>query len=459
MQHSFYTVKTISTLCCLLVGTTLSAQLVITPGAQLTLRGNAQVTLQNADLVNNGTLDAGAGTFAFTGNGNSNVSGSNALLLYRLEIAKTGGAALLLQRQITVANNVVFTSGLINLNGYNLDLGLTGSLAGESESSRVTGSNGGHILYTTTLSAPVAVDPGNLGAVITSSQNLGTVQIRRGHQSQTNASGGGASILRYYDIIPANNTGLNATLRFNYLNAELNGLTQSSLVLWRSQNNVSWTVLGAGSSGTNPSFVEQSGIGTMARFTLSSAGNPLPVTFLGWNVQCQQDGSVLLTWKTAAEQGSSHFVVEAGPDGRAWALAGTLPAAGTSNTEKNYRFTHRPAANGGGYYRLAQYDLNGRVAYSPVLRSPCTPASNLFTYWPNPFTNDFFMRMSVNAATDAVIKVWDAKGAVVKVQRAALSTGVNTVGVNLQPAAAGTYRVTVESATGAALQTFTLVKQ
>jgi hypothetical protein len=107
----------------------------------------------------------------------------------------------------------------LNLNNKILDLGTTGSLIGESETSRAFTTDTGFIQRSG--NNPNGTNLGNLGAVITSSTNLGNTIIRRGHKVQTGISGSNNSIARYFDIIPVNNLALKATLRFYYFDAEL----------------------------------------------------------------------------------------------------------------------------------------------------------------------------------------------------------------------------------------------
>ena len=82
-------------------------------------------------------------------------------------------------------NAFFLLQGCLNLNGFNADLGTTGRLDAENENSRITGTNGGEVFFSTELNAPAGANPGNLGAIITSTQNLGNVLIKRGHRSQT----------------------------------------------------------------------------------------------------------------------------------------------------------------------------------------------------------------------------------------------------------------------------------
>jgi hypothetical protein len=101
-----------------------------------------------------------------------------------------------LHKTISVGNGIFFTSGFLDLNGFDVDLETTGHLDGEREDSRVIGSNGGNVIFSTNLNAPTGSNPANLGALITSDQDLGNVTIKRGHQSQANIPGAGASVLR-----------------------------------------------------------------------------------------------------------------------------------------------------------------------------------------------------------------------------------------------------------------------
>ena len=185
----------------------------IQTGAVLKTTGGAIITLQDMNLDNDGTINqaVGEGTFRFTGTGNNTISGTSISLFDIMEIAKTGAAKILLQQNLNVGSAINFTTGQIDLNGNNIVLQPTALLNGESELSRITGTTGGYIEITNTLNAPSSTNPGNLGAIFTSAANMGSTLIRRGHQSQTNAGGGGNSVHRYYNITPTTNTGLNAT--------------------------------------------------------------------------------------------------------------------------------------------------------------------------------------------------------------------------------------------------------
>ncbi len=433
----------------------ISAQLVITPGAQFNITGNAQLTLQNTGLINNGNFTAGNGIITFSGNASSAISGSQPLQFYQLEINKTGAGLLSLQKAIAISQQINFTSGNIDLNGYDIDLGTTGILNGEQETSHIIGITGGKVLFSAVLNAPSAVNPGNLGAVITSSQNLGNVLIGRGHQSQVNGSGSGNSILRYYDIAPGNNSSLDATLRFQYFDNELNGLPEGSLAFWSSTDNTHWTNQGSTTSNTTTNYVEKIAIPSFARFTLSSVNNALPVHFILFNTSCN-GSSVLLNWKTAQEQNTHYYTVERSADAVQWTAIGNIPAAGNATVENDYSYTDN-AALANSYYRIAEYDMDGKVQFTKLLRTSCSN-TDLFSLWPNPVSDLLYINMSSATSSNVMVKIFDGKGTLVKQQAEKLLPGNNLFSIDVKGVAAGLYYATIGNNNGL-LRTQKIIKK
>jgi hypothetical protein len=418
----------------------LPAQLTITPGSQFSAVGNIQLTLQNTNLVNNGNFTNGSSIIRFTGNASSSISGFQPVQFFELELNKSNNTSLVLQRALDVRHRILFSSGFLNLNGFNTDLGTTGFLDGEKETSRVTGANGGRVLFTTMLNAPAAANPGNLGAIISSTQNLGNVIIQRGHEAQANGMGLASSILRYYDILPASNADLNATLRLNYFDGELNNMNENSLVLFKTNDGVNWSNQRFSSKDANTNFVEMTGIGSFSRWTLSSDNSPLPVHFILFDVKCEDD-EVMVTWKTAQEQNSSHFSIERSTDGVRWTVIGNLPAARNSNTERSYSFTVNGSVQHA-HYRIAQYDLDDRVQYTNVIRSSCS-LTEKFTLWPNPTNGALFLNIAARNESQVVIKIFDSKGSLVKVQNAKILPGSNQIRTDIESLADGVYSLQV----------------
>ena len=192
-----------------------------------------------------------------------------------------------------------------------------------------------------------------------------------------------------------------------------------------------------------------------------SAVDPSPLTqqpaqFALFNAKCDNK-KVLLTWKTALEQNSSHFDIEKSEDGIRWTVISTLPAAGNSNIERSYSFADNNAVQNN-YYRIAEYDLNGRSQYTSIIQSTCS-ATNTFKLWPNPVYDKTFINITADNDSPVMIMIFDSKGALVKVQRAMALQGSNQLGVDMKLLASGIYSVFINWNNGQMKKTVQVLKQ
>lgn len=432
------------------------SQFIIQPGTEIKLSVNDYVVLENTHLVNNGTINliSGSGTFKFSGNSNTNISGSNKPVFNNIELAKSGSSQLVLQRDVDAWGSILFTSGILHLNSHILDLGKFGSLSNENETSHIIGPAGGYVQWSDVLNAPSSASPGNLGAILTTTQNLGTTTIRRGHVSQTSGAGTGSSVLRYYDIIPTNNSLLNSTLRFTYLDAELNGLSEPALTLWKSIDLTSWTNLGFDSKNNSSNYVEKTGLTDFSRWTLSVPGNALPVHFGVFNTKCNGN-SVTLRWTTETETNSNIFEVQKSADGRNWISIASIPATGNSVTPHQYLFTDNSSLQNN-FYRIAEVDIDGRINYSTVNKVSCS-SSVEFKLWPNPVQNRMSVSVSMVSDTKVSLQIIDSKGVIVYFKSKDMFAGNNIVNINVPSLPNGNYIFELVANSGK--QTIKFVKQ
>jgi hypothetical protein len=438
----------------------IKAQLVVQSGATIKTTGNAIITLQDINLVNDGTISQqpGEGKFVFNGSANNTISGNSIPLFDIMEIAKTGGTKISLLQNINIGSSINFTAGLIDLNTKNILLQSAALLIGENENSRIMGNTGGYVEITRLLNAPAAVNPGNLGAMISTTQNMGSTLIRRGHVSQVNGNNAGNSIYRYFDIVPVNNSVLNATLRINYFDAELNGLTENTLVLWKSPDNVTWQNMGFDTRDGAANYVQKAGLADFSRWTLSSATNVLLVHFMLFNLNCTGN-AVSLTWKTAQEQNSASFQVQRSDDGIHFTTIGTEPAAGNSSIEKTYFYTDNTTSFGTSYYRIAETGIDGRLQYTGTNKVQCGAITDELKIWPNPVQQALFINITAMSASPASIKIFDNKGALVRIEHANLLRGNNMLSIDMSRLASGNYNMAVEWNNGVAHKTMKLTKQ
>ena len=251
----------------------------------------------------------------------------------------------------------------------------------------------------------------------------------------------GSSIFRYYDILPTNNTALNATLRFQYLDAEMNGLNENTIVLWKSPDNTHWSSQGFTTRNTTSNYVEKTGIMDFSRWTLSSVNNALPVLFSSFNARCTGN-AVQLNWKTAQEQNSDRFEVERSSDGIHWTSIAMIAAAGNSTVERSYSSIDASPLVAGALYRIAEYDIDGKVHYSGIIRVDCG-VMDQWKLWPNPVTELLWVNITTPVTSPVSIKMFDSKGSLVRSQSNTLLPGTNQLSIDMKKYPAGMLLVAV----------------
>ena len=243
----------------------------ISSGTTLT-GGSATVTLPG-NWNNSGTFIPGTSTVTFNGaTGNQTITNSNGETFNNLTINKAGGDVQL-SNNITVNGTLTLTSGDVDLNGKTITLGSSATLS-ETAGNTVKGTTGS-ITTTRSLNAPSSNNIGGMGAELTSSADLGSTIITRGHTAQTGS--GNTGITRYFDITPTNNSSLNATFVFHYDDSELNALTESELILFKSTDiGINWSQMD-GTVNTTKNTVTLAGLDGFSRWTLGASSLPLPV--------------------------------------------------------------------------------------------------------------------------------------------------------------------------------------
>jgi Secretion system C-terminal sorting domain len=449
-------------LLCLFTG--VKAQLYVQGGATLYV-GDA-VTLHNQDLIrSSGTGPAisfaPGSKLIFTGNADNIINGHIDFL--NIEIDKEGAHQVGLQEYTgEVQGQLVFTSGMFNLNNQTLRLGNTGALINENENSRIIGSTGGVVQTTLTLNQPSNVNPGNIGAAITSAKNLGEVVISRTYMDPYPVPSN--SIERYYTINftdPANDDNLDATLRLSYFDAELNSTDETKLVHWKREDlSGTWMQQGPTANitrNTGEDWVQLTHIGSLSNWTLAEGSATLPVEFTFINVACD-DNAAIISWQTATEINTNHFEVQRSLNGRDWTTIASQRAAGQSSTLQDYSYTDRAPVSAKVFYRILSVDTDGQKKYTEVKSSPCGSTEN-WQVWPNPVQQQLYIRLTTEGAYKTSIQLFDNKGTLVRQWQKNLVRGINQFTVDMQSLAAGTYHLIITPSDNTEQKSAEIIKQ
>lgn len=420
----------------LMLGTqSIKAQVQVSNGANVLASSGANVVLNNISLNHGNTPISGDGKILFTGNSATTTISGNSIK--NIVLNKTAGTSVKLLSNLTLSGTLQLISGKLDLNSYDLNLGTTGSLSDENENSYVTG-NSGFVIRQATLNAPTTADPGNLGLSITSSSNLGNTTIKRGNYALSDGSN--FSINRFFDVIPTNNTALNATVKLKYLDTQLNGLQENQLKFLTSANAGStWSEVNTATLNTTNNEIEATGLATLNRITLASNFTTLPISAI--YVSGKQTGNgVALNWHTVNETEVSHFWVEKSTDGKLF--KDILKVASLSHTKKDnvyWALDKNPIA-GNNYYRIRAVDYDGKTTTSlPLVVTYSLTNNSLLAVYPNPTTKLLNGSFYTDGQTQATLQVISNLGRVEITQQMAATTGLNDFSINVSTLPPGTY--------------------
>jgi hypothetical protein len=260
------------------ISTCVSAQqtLYIAPGTPIKTIDNVNIVLNNTSVVNHGKLQQqkGEGSILFEGNDNSTISGTGNTILDKVTIAKSNGTVVAAKNNLSIRSAIEFKSGMMDVTNAVVDLGTEGVLINEAERSHLFSSASGYVKSTNLLNNPVNSNPGNLGFLISSAADLGKTTIKRGNEAAMIA--GQSSSSRYYEILPENNSNLNATIRLKYLDAELNGLKESTISFYRPSGN-RWIDVGMDEREMISNYVSKNKVNSLSKFTLFKGGEKVKV--------------------------------------------------------------------------------------------------------------------------------------------------------------------------------------
>jgi hypothetical protein len=150
----------------------------------------------------------------------------------------------------------------------------------------------------------------------------------------------------------------------------------------------------------------------------------------------------LLKWKTENEINTSNFVVERSIDGTNFNTIGSVAASGNSSTIRTYSFNDADVANQRAatiYYRLKLADINGSFKYSNTISVSLPITKATITVSPNPASNELKASVISPVTGNASWQVIDNAGRTVMYSSTTLKKGNNSISININQLAAGSY--------------------
>ena len=405
----------------------------------MTGTGQFGTGMSNANLVMNGTAPQTIST-------NSNPLRK---LVINNNASTLGDRVVTLLNTINVSDSIVIVSGILDTDGETINLASGATITGETEGNKILGT----VSITRDVTTATTNDFGNIGTTITfnNAPGLTTITRRNGSAYTVNSNN---SMMRNYDI-DTENSGLDATLVFSYLNEELNGIDPENLQLIRSTDNGTTWEAYESTADTAAKTITVTNINAFSIWSAQDENAPLPVDLISFNAALRH-GATYLNWATATEKNNKGFYVERSYDNAEYVEVGFVAGAGNSQNRLAYDF--RDENNQSAYYRLRQVDFDGTASYSPVVFVKAGEETKFTaTASPNPFFSKVTLNMSGIEATEQLSAVLTTmNGSAVHYAGEAINTATWLNGeLNRKPA--GMYMLTLRTANG--VQNIRLIKE
>lgn len=182
--------------------------------------------------------------------------------------------------------------------------------------------------------------------------------------------------------------------------------------------------------------------------------NPLPVNLLSFEGRRNSNGHAL-SWITASEQNSDHFILERGFNEQNFSAITQVQAAGNSNTNRFYSYLDAKPIPGKNFYRLKMTDRDGSSRYSNIVLLENDHKGTIITLQPNPTQpgRDALLQINSLEPGDAFVSISNIMGQVVKSIKLSNPTGNVQATIPATGLAQGNYIVTIRNAKGELTET------
>ena len=179
---------------------------------------------------------------------------------------------------------------------------------------------------------------------------------------------------------------------------------------------------------------QRNGCSDTASVAAQSMAGPLPVKYLSLNAVAIENTAVAVTWITTEEINNNRFEVERSFDLNTFKTIAVVLDGFAAGTQKSYAYNDKSADlqnKGIVYYRLKQYDNDGRFAYSKILTVKLkTAVAIVMEISPNPFAESIKVEYNASQKGMAEISIIEASGKIVFSNQTFINVGNNNISMN-----------------------------
>jgi hypothetical protein len=166
-------------------------------------------------------------------------------------------------------------------------------------------------------------------------------------------------------------------------------------------------------------------------------GTSLPVTVVSYDAKLNTNGTVQLTWLTASETNNSYFELQRSTDGITFTTIGKVTGAGNSTQEKRYDFIDLSPLAGTNYYKLLQYDKDGKKTDLGVRSVKVLLKENELTVYPNPSNGIVNVSFDINSYQK--VELVDLTGKILMTKT--IGRQASTISFDISDLSAGVYNI------------------
>lgn len=143
----------------------------------------------------------------------------------------------------------------------------------------------------------------------------------------------------------------------------------------------------------------------------SSVPSSLPVNWLTFTANKNQNKTVALQWSTVNEINNSYYEIEKSIDGTTYINIGKIDAGNLPGLQQ-YLFNDLKPYSRDNFYRLKQFDKDGKYSFSKIVKVYMDETSGQYIVYPNPAINKSTVRV-LTPARQLTISLTDASGKLV----------------------------------------------
>ena len=183
----------------------------------------------------------------------------------------------------------------------------------------------------------------------------------------------------------------------------------------------------------------------------------MPVVFTEFNAECRGNNA-RLSWATTEEVNADYFEILGSSDARNWEAIGQVAAVGNSKERNEYFFTAEAVLNRS-YYRIKEYDQDGKTQETRVVTADCSNESGDIVLAPNPVQS--VLRVAISDQLDVIepVAIMDVSGKKYALNESQIAHLKGKIQLNVSHLPVGLYLLTVRLRNAGELRNVKFLKE